>query len=119
MGASSIQQIDLYRLIIPVEILEDFEVINITELVDLVNIELLEKVTKRPKVSQEIVQNGFLNYIELHHFSLQGKACYLRLRRRRWKDKITGKFSYFNAYNYVFEGTKCTKKFGSFLKGVG
>ena len=66
---------------------------------------------------KEPVLNGYLHELELQTYPIQGKSCYLRLRRRRWKEKGTdGKQSYWNEYDFAAEGTKATKAFGAFLK---
>jgi hypothetical protein len=111
----------LYSLLVPAEILSSFCVHSIAEQSELLIIELWEDESLNPSTALglDLVQNGFMNYIELQSFPVQGKSCYLRLRRRRWKEKATGKGTYYNQYVYASEGTKATKSFGNFLKSIG
>ena len=107
------------RQLIPSEILESFNVVDInddstTELI----ISLIEKENLIPSSEKELVLNGFLKEVELTHFPANGRACYLRLKRRRWKVKNepTNPTSYYNNYDFTVDGTKATKNFGAFLK---
>jgi hypothetical protein len=111
----------LCSLLIPAEILLDFEVQNIEDSEYLLVIELLEKKESISKFSlnENLVSNGFLNALELQHFPINGKRCVLRLLRRRWKDKGSSSGNYFNTYSYAVIGTKLTPSFGAFLKEIG
>ncbi len=109
----------LIRQLVPEEILKSFEVVSIEddnpeELVIL----LEEKVEKTPKANQELVLNGFLKEMELTHFPSNGRQCFLRLKRRRWKVKseVSSSNYYYNTYDFSVPGTKSTKEFGAFLK---
>ena len=110
--------IQIYSLVVPKEILDDFEISKVEETVAELAIYLVEKLSKIPDSDHELVHNGFMNSIELQGFPLQGKPCYYKLSRRRWKEQGTKK-DYFNTYTYVVEGSKTTQKFGSFLKELG
>ena len=108
----------LYQLIIPKAILDCFEVSKISEQSTTITVELEEKSTLIPLTIQckKAVLNGFLNPIELQSFPINGKACYLKLHRRRWKEKGNNNQSYYNNYDFSASGTKATKPFGAFLK---
>jgi len=114
-----IQQ-EMYRLIVPVEILDYFEISNVTSRKEEVEIELYEKSELIPKAlsGKEVVSNGFMNPLILQHFPVMGKRLYLKLIRRRWKEKgdIIGHTSCQNDYNFTADGTKATASFGTFLK---
>lgn len=62
--------------------------------------------------------DGYNNEIDIltHAFSL--KKIYLRLTRRRWKEKGTTNH-YSNEYNLNIPGMKTTKEFRDFLKEIG
>ena len=111
----------LCSLLIPAEILIDFEVQKIEDTEVLLIIEFVEKKESISKLvsNEELVSNGFLNPLELQHFPMNGKKCILRLIRRRWKDKGSSSSSYFNTYSYAITGTKVTLSFGAFLKEIG
>lgn len=112
----------LLEQIIPSEILKDFDISSVdTSKSDEIIISLTEKMVNVPSQEEDLVLNGYLNEIELTHFPLNGKQCFLKLKRRRWKKRgdVTGKESYFNTYSYAVDGTRITQSFGSFLKEIG
>lgn len=113
-------QSHLCSLLVPQEILNSFEIATVEEKSDDLFIYLVEKVNCLPNLSLKLVQNGFMNPVELNSFPVVGKRCYLRLTRRKWKQQGSdGSQSYTNTYDFALEGTKATKLFGSFLKEFG
>lgn len=107
----------LIKLVVPSEILTHFEVSEIQDFTDRTEITLTEKENLIPAALRDksAVLNGYWNAIELQTFPQQGKACYLKLRRRKWKEAGGGE-SYGNNYHYNIDGTKATRDFGAFLK---
>ena len=59
--------------------------------------------------------HGFHPEVEVQDFPIRGKAVFLRIKRRRWKDIDTGKV-YSRDWRIVAHGTRITAEFGSFLK---
>ena len=107
-------------ILLPKEIAEHFDLSDIKEYKAYIIIELREKTGLIPKATQkkaELVLDGFLNPIELQSFPLRGKAVYIKIYRRKWKDKGGGE-TYWNQYDFNPEGVKATKEFASFLKGA-
>lgn len=116
---SSIQT-HLYSLLVPQEILNSFDITTIEEKEEDLLIYLLEKDSCLPNNDLDLVQNGYMNPVELNSFPIVGKRCFLRLTRRKWKLRGSdGSSSYTNTYDFALEGTKATKLFGSFLKEFG
>jgi hypothetical protein len=111
----------LCSLLIPNEILIDFDVQKIEDTATFLIIELVEKKESISKFqsNEDLVSNGFMNPLELQHFPMNGKKCILRLIRRRWKDKGSTSGNYFNTYSYGVTGIKVTPSFGAFLKEIG
>jgi hypothetical protein len=109
-----------YRIFVPQEYLNDFDVNYIEEQPNEWLIELVEKESKIPieLTGKEVVLDGYCNSIDIltHAFSL--KKIYLRLIRRRWKEK-GGTKGYSNEYDLHIPGMKTTKEFGAFLKEIG
>lgn len=109
-----------YKIFVPEEYLVDFEVNHIENNPQEWVIELVEKEDRIPKAlsGKEVVLDGYNNEIDIltHAFSL--KKIYLRLVRRRWKEKGTTKH-YSNEYNLHIPGMKTTKEFRDFLKEIG
>lgn len=83
-------------------------------------IELVEKEDRVPLAlrGKEVVLDGYCNGIDLltHAFSL--KKIYLRLIRRRWKEKGST-IGHHNEYDLHIPGMKTTREFGDFLKEIG
>lgn len=116
---SSIQS-HLYSLLVPHEILNSFDITTIEEKEEDLFIYLLEKDSCLPDKELDLVQNGYMNPVELNSFPIVGKRCFLRLTRRKWKLRGSdGSSSSTNTYDFALEGTKATKLFGSFLKEFG
>lgn len=109
-----------YKIFVPEEYLVDFEVNHIENKPQEWVIELVEKEGRIPALlaGKEAVLDGYNNEIDIltHAFSL--KKIYLRLIRRRWKEKGTSKH-YSNEYNLHIPGMKTTKEFRDFLKEIG
>lgn len=111
---------EAYKVLIPSEYLEDFEVNHIENKSQEWVIELVEKEDRVPKNLQgkDVVLDGYCNEIDIltHAFSL--KKIFLRLIRRRWKQRGATKH-YSNEYNLHIPGMKTTKEFRDFLKEIG
>ena len=109
---------ELLKLIVPKEITDNFELIEIVEKTNMITLSF-EELTSRipnPLRGKEVVLDGYLNQLELQTFPLKDKTVYIALRRRRWKEKGDTKQSYSNTYELHIEGMKTTKEFGAFLK---
>lgn len=105
-------------MIVPKEITDNFELIEIVEKTNMITLSF-EELTSRipnPLRGKEVVLDGYLNQLELQTFPLKDKTVYIALRRRRWKEKGNNKQSYSNTYELHIEGMKTTKEFGAFLK---
>jgi hypothetical protein len=109
----------LHGLLFPEPISSHFEVKNIKEFTDNIEIRLEELAELVPheliEVSGKIILDGFCNPVELQSFPLKGKAVNLKLYRRRWKEKGTS-HHYSNSYTLHPQGVKATTDFASFLK---
>ena len=108
------------KLLVPAEYLEDFYVNHISENNEEWILELVEKEDRLPDslIGKEVVFDGYCNSIDIltHAFSL--KKIYLRMYRRRWKEKGTIKH-FSNDYDLTLPGMKTTREFRDFLKEIG
>jgi hypothetical protein len=102
---------------LPKEWLKWFDLTEIKELEKEWQIMLTEKENLVPGKlkGKEVVQNGYMNPIEIEDFPLRGKKTFLKFFRRRWKEQGKNE-SYFNEYDFHPEGMKATREFGAFLK---
>jgi len=66
----------------------------------------------------EYESKGFLPSSRVQDFPIRGKAVYLILRRRRWRNKETKKEIH-NDISFVAKGVKLTEEISDFLKGTG
>lgn len=62
---------------------------------------------------------GFLNSKQIQDFPIRGKAVYLHIKTRRWRDKKTKKLEIKNDYSFIAEGSKLTAELSVFLKDTG
>jgi hypothetical protein len=106
---------DLLRYVLPSEIVDYFELVDLQTSGDTLHFYLDEQ----PVVPDEykdlsLSSNGFYEASTVKDFPLRDKKVVLHLRRRRWVD-ATGK-SYSRQWNLVAEGTRYSKEFAYFLK---
>jgi hypothetical protein len=105
------------RIIMPEEIVKNFQFKELKETKDTIELYMVENEESIPKSleDKEVVLDGFCNPIELQSFPQKGKTFYIKVIRRRWKEKGST-VSYSNDYELHYEGMKATKEFGDFLK---
>ena len=107
------------QVLVPKEILEAFTVVDVHELKNEWLIVLEEKEEQIPDSlrDKDVVLDGFYDSIDLISGVMMDQVIYLRLRRRRWKERGCKKESH-NQYDYQFKGMKTTKRFAAFLKEI-
>jgi len=109
---------DLIRLILPEEVFEYFEILKVETTAKQVDIYLDEKFLKPDGYEQvKLASKGFHKASVIQDFPLRDKAVYLHIRRRRWFSESTGK-TVERDWDTVAEGTRLTKGFATFLKGL-
>jgi hypothetical protein len=107
------------QVLVPKEILEDFIVVDVHDLKDEWLLVLEEKSERIPASlhGKDVVLDGFYDSIDLISGVMMDQVIYLRIRRRRWKERGCTKHLH-NNYDYQFKGMKTTKRFAAFLKEV-
>ena len=105
----------LAKLILPKEIISNFEVTNIEESATTIRIFLDESIISKYKNNPVYEAKGFREAVSIRDFPIRDKAVDLEVRRRRWLDKRTGK-TFSNTYDLKSEGTRYSKEFADFLK---
>jgi len=107
----------LAQVLVPTEILEDFNVVDVEERNNEWIIVLEEKSDRIPSILQgkDVVLDGFYTTLDLISGVMMEQVIYLRIKRRRWKERGSTKHEH-NQYDYHFEGMKTTKRFAAFLK---
>lgn len=62
---------------------------------------------------------GFYERVLIQDFPIRGKAVYLGIRRRRWRNKNDKSIEVKSDYSFIAEGSKLTIELSDFLKGTG
>ena len=107
----------LAQLILPSEILSNFEVVRVEEESSLIRIYLDESVKADYKENPEIESKGFCEAVTIRDFPIRDKGVDLIVRRRKWYDKQNNRY-FSDSYDLKAEGTRYSKEFAAFLKGV-
>ena len=108
---------ELSKVYFPVDLVEYFEIVEINNYQDYVEIrfnELPGLVPSQLSGENGIIKDGFLNPIELQTFPAKGKPVYLKVYRRRWKKRGESE-TYWNNYEFNPVGIKATKRFANFV----
>lgn len=108
----------LVRFLLPEGILDYFELSKTVEGLTGLHIYLEEK-NLRPSEykDQKLESKGFLPEIYIQDFPIRSQKVTLCVKRRRWEIKDTGKIIS-SVWNVVQQGTRMTKEFAYFLKGL-
>jgi len=108
--------IDLAKYILPKEIFSYFLLDKIEEYDTALHFYLEElNVLPEEYSGEDMESKGFHQESVIKDFPLREKALYLHVRRRRWKNKRTGKIVS-RDWQLVAEGTHYTQGFAFFLK---
>lgn len=108
----------LIGLLFPSDITEHFKIVHIEPLPQVMVVHFEEKDEFHDKEGgHEYVPNGFYESSRINDFPIRDKKVTLVVKRRRWIDKSTGK-SVGNKYELTAEGTRHSKEFAAFLKGI-
>ena len=106
----------LLRYLLPQEIFKYFDLVAIQERENQLELSLDEKPIKPIAHSdKELALYGFDEAVRIQDFPIREKSVYFIVRRRKWRDKNTGKI-YSTQWNLTAGGTSYTKEFADFLK---
>lgn len=109
---------DLVQLLFPAGLLDYFEVVNVEKNQKEYVFHLDEQNIKPSGYNaSDLESKGFYNQESMNDFPLRGKRCILKIRRRKWIDKSSGKIVN-RDWSIVAKGTRITSEFASFLKGL-
>jgi len=118
-------ELSVLSYFLPALILEHFELSSFQSLCDIKTKKEIFEIHLDEKniinIDDRLVEyesKGFLPSSRVQDFPIRGKAVYLILRKRRWRDKATRK-EISNHYNFVAKGSKLTEEISDFLKGTG
>ena len=69
------------------------------------------------KENPKIESKGFCDAVTVRDFPIRDKGVDLIVRRRKWYDRQTNRY-FSDSYDLKAEGTRYSKEFAAFLKGV-
>ncbi|MET3115786.1 outer membrane usher protein FimD/PapC [Pedobacter sp. CG_S7] len=111
---------------LPTDLLLHFEIVSFKELGDLSTrkdcfyIYLDEKNSLPFNLSSSDYESkGFFERTMIQDFPIRGKAVYLCIKRRRWRNKSDKSIEIKSDYSFIAEGSKLTIELSDFLKGTG
>lgn len=118
MKHTAINYKSVLSLFLPQGILDYFEIVDYSDMGSYYII-CLEELPEKPSEcsSLPLVSKGFFPEVVVTDFPARDRTVYLKIRRRRWEDKATGK-TYSRDWHLVAEGTRITAEFGAFLKEI-
>lgn len=108
----------LVRLILPEGILDYFELVNVAQTPQGLNIHLEEKnIAPAGYENQRLESKGFLPETSIQDFPIRGHKVALCIKRRRWQVLESGEIIT-RDWKLVQKGARMTTEFGAFLKGI-
>jgi hypothetical protein len=108
----------LVKLLLPSEIFNYFEVVSLNSDDKSIHLFLDELDLKpEPYIDKKLTSKGFHAASVIQDFPIRNKAVFLHVRRRRWLVEPTGEVIS-RDWQPVAEGTRYTKGFAAFLKGI-
>lgn len=109
---------ELVKLLLPVEIFDYFEITDLVIQDRAVTVFLDERDVKPEAFKGEkLTSKGFHPESIIQDFPIRDKAVFLHVRRRRWLVESTKEVVSRN-WDSVAEGSRYTKSFADFLKGI-
>jgi hypothetical protein len=107
--------LEFMRYVLPVEIVDHFDLIDLQESEGTLNLYLDETgVIPEEHQDKPLSSNGFYEASTIKDFPLRDRKVVLHVRRRRWVD-ADGK-SCSRCWELVAEGTRYSKEFAFFFK---
>lgn len=107
---------ELLGLLLPEGMLDYFEITDVEKRPDSYHIYLSERnITPDSYKDCKLASKGFYEPATIQDFPLRGKACYLKVKRRRWLNETTGAIV-MRDWSVVAKGTRMTAEFAAFLK---
>jgi outer membrane usher protein FimD/PapC len=116
----------IFSSFLPEGLLSYFDIVDFKELSDLqikkdcLYIYLDEKnILPKDYASTEFESKGFYERSLIQDFPIRGKAVYLGIGRRRWRNKNDKSIAVKSDYSFIAERSKLTVELSDFLKDTG
>lgn len=113
------KQWQVLKTIFPEEITENFEFVDYRESPDRLDYWLDERgyMSHEDYKKGTVREYGFEPECEIQDFPIRGKAVFLHIRRRKWRDVTDGSVFTYN-YDLTEQGSRLSPEFVAFLKGT-
>ena len=117
-GCMEEESLNVLNLILPEFLVDHFEIKKIDKIGSRIDLYLEEK-SEVPKEFEtvDIISHGFHKQSTIKDFPLRGKQVLLYVKRRRWLNKHTNEIVS-RDWKVIAQGTRMTKEFAFFLKGI-
>ena len=110
--------IELAECLLPEEMVEYFEVVKVEKTAETLDVTLEERDNGVAGYEAgDLRPNGFYEESVVRDYPVRGRKMSFHVRRRRWVEIETGK-SVSRQWDLVAEGTRFSKEFAAFLKGM-
>jgi hypothetical protein len=116
----------IFSSFLPDGLLTHFDIVDFKELGNLQTKKdcfyiYLDEKNLLPKgyLATEFESKGFYERAIVQDFPIRGKAVYLGIRRRRWRNKNVKSIEIKSDYSFIAEGSKLTVELSDFLKDTG
>ena len=118
MESQQSQYNQLIKAILPEELFDYFEITDVKIKDKSIDVYLDELNIAPPGYKHvKLSSKGFHSAVSVQDFPIRGRAVFLHIRRRKWKIEESGQIIS-NNWDTAAEGTRYTKSFASFLKGI-
>ena len=109
---------EVMRVIFPDVLADYFEIVDVTESDTIIDIFMDEReFMEREDYKLGTVRSyGFTEEKVIQDFPIRGKASYLHVRRRKWRDSSTGEIFSYSYDDLTAEGSKLSPEFVAFKK---
>lgn len=118
MSSSDEQFQLLLKAVLPEEIFQYFEITRV--LVNDTTIDVHVDELNQPSIEYKdfkLLSKGFHPSVMIQDFPIRKRSVYLHVRRRKWQVESTGEIVS-NQWDTTAQGTRYTKGFADFLKGI-
>jgi hypothetical protein len=118
MSTNNEHYLTFIKLLLPKELFDYFDLVHLEIIDNQVHAYLDEEDIKPLEYkSEKLTSKGFHSPIIIQDFPIRDKPLFLHLRRRRWLVESSGKIVS-RDWDTVAKGTRLTKEFATFLKGL-
>lgn len=109
---------DLIKLLLPKEIFDFFDIVDVKVSTSQVDVYLEEQnIVPEEYHNVKTTSKGFHSTATIRDFPIRDKSVFLHVKRRRWLVESTNEVISRN-WELVAKGTRFTKDFAAFLKGL-